>query len=335
MAQSASNQGAAPSTTPAHQEETTFKKYNSTDAERYAAYRPTYNPKLIELVTKQHTSTGGQTLRVLDIGCGPGIATRQIASYFQHVLGIDASPAMIAKAQDTPCPSATGEQAEFKVCNSEEIDQLYDPESIDLITVATAAHWFDMPRFYAAAAKVLKPSGSIAMWCGGAFFVDPDTTPNAQAVQAKWTELELEVLRPFEAPGNVLCRELYEGLLMPWTIDLDTVSADIAAAMPLFDESSSMRREFNADGKPDPDPMFAETKGFMRHFRIPLAHVGRTLSTASPVTRWREAHREQLDRGEIEDCVDRVIRVTKENLPSQEWIEIAIATVLVIVKKRP
>jgi len=335
MASSASSQVAAPNTTPTHQDETTFRKYNSADAEKYAAYRPAYNPKLIELVMKHHTSTGGQTSRVLDIGCGPGTATRQIASYFQHVLGIDASPAMIAKAQDTPCPSATGEQAVFQVCNSEEIDQLYEPESIDLIAVATAAHWFDMPRFYAAAAKVLKPGGSIAMWCGGRLFVDPDTTPNADLVQATWTELEREVLRPFETPGNLLCRDLYRDLPMPWTIDRATAADSVAAALPLFDERGSMRREFNADGRPDPDPMFAgETKRFMRHFRVPLDRIGLMLGTASPVTRWREAHRDELERGEVEDFVERVTRITREELAGREWLEVGTGMVLVVVKKK-
>lgn len=26
------------------------------------------------------------------------------------------------------------------------------------------AHWFDMPKFWAAAAKVLKPGGTVAIW---------------------------------------------------------------------------------------------------------------------------------------------------------------------------
>lgn len=28
------------------------------------------------------------------------------------------------------------------------------------------AHWFDMPRFWAAAADLLKPGGSVALWTG-------------------------------------------------------------------------------------------------------------------------------------------------------------------------
>jgi len=279
-------------------------------------------------------------VRVLDVGCGPGIATRQIASYFEHVLGVDASPAMIANAQETPVPSATGEQAEFKVSTAEEIDQLYEPESIDLITVATAAHWFDMPKFYLAAAKVLKPSGSIAIWCGGRVFVDPDTTPNAQGVQDKWNELDLEVLRPFEQPGNVLCRELYKGMPLPWTIDQKSISQEAAGALSSYDKDNYLRREFNPDGKPDPDPIFAETKGFVKQLKLTLDQAAKVIGTASPVTRWREAHKEQLEKGEIEDCIDRIMRLTREELAKveegkgREWFETCIASVLMVVKKK-
>lgn len=35
--------------------------------------------------------------------------------------------------------------------------------SVDLLTAASAAHWFDPPRFLAEASRVLKPRGCIAL----------------------------------------------------------------------------------------------------------------------------------------------------------------------------
>lgn len=35
--------------------------------------------------------------------------------------------------------------------------------SVDLVTAATAAHWFDQPRFLAEASRVLKSRGCIAL----------------------------------------------------------------------------------------------------------------------------------------------------------------------------
>lgn len=35
--------------------------------------------------------------------------------------------------------------------------------SVDLLTVATAVHWFDQPKFLAEAGRVLKPGGCMAL----------------------------------------------------------------------------------------------------------------------------------------------------------------------------
>lgn len=41
--------------------------------------------------------------------------------------------------------------------------------SVDLITVAQALHWFDLPRFWAEARRVIKPGGVLAVWSYGVF----------------------------------------------------------------------------------------------------------------------------------------------------------------------
>ena len=37
--------------------------------------------------------------------------------------------------------------------------------SVDLVTVAQALHWFDLPRFYDEVQRVARPGGLIAVWC--------------------------------------------------------------------------------------------------------------------------------------------------------------------------
>jgi hypothetical protein len=37
--------------------------------------------------------------------------------------------------------------------------------SVDLVTVAQAVHWFDLPRFYAELLRVARPECMIAVWC--------------------------------------------------------------------------------------------------------------------------------------------------------------------------
>lgn len=323
-----------------HQAETTFKNYNSKDAANYAAYRSPYPPLLISMVMDKHISTGGQSVRVLDLGCGPGQATRQIAVSFEHVIGVDASPSMIDAARQTPCVSSTGEQARFEVCGAEDFDKVTGPESIDLITVAMAAHWFDMPNFYAAASKVLKPSGTIAIWTAGSVFVDPQTTPNAAAVQDLWSKMEHEVLRPFMNEGNILVRDLYANLPLPWTIPADSITPDVQRLLATFDRQTFFRREFNPDGKPDPAPEFVATHGFLRFDRTTFDMAAKQLGTASPVTRWRAHYKEQLEKGEIEDCVQQMVGRTKQVMEEVEegkgrtWTDLGSSMVLLMIKKK-
>jgi SAM-dependent methyltransferase len=39
------------------------------------------------------------------------------------------------------------------------------PSSVDLITAAQCAHWFDLPIFYEQAKTYLRPNGTLALWC--------------------------------------------------------------------------------------------------------------------------------------------------------------------------
>jgi len=59
--------------------------------------------------------------------------------------------------------SASG--ADFRVANAEASG--LGRQTVDLITVAQALHWFDLDRFYLEAKRVLKPDGVIAVWSYG------------------------------------------------------------------------------------------------------------------------------------------------------------------------
>jgi len=51
---------------------------------------------------------------------------------------------------------------EFRVAPAESSG--IDADSVDLITVAQALHWFDIERFFDEACRVLKPGGVLAIW---------------------------------------------------------------------------------------------------------------------------------------------------------------------------
>lgn len=329
----------------------TFRNYEPTAAKRYAAQRTGYPQRLIDLVIHAHVSTGCCLDHLLDVGCGPGTATQQLAPYFQHATAIDPGFSMIATAlaSDPPVTTAAGRPVSFHVADASSLTTVAPSASIDLITCAMSAHWLDLTSFYVEAASVLKPGGSIAMWCNGSWYADPDTTPNYAAVQQLLDDFELKVLVPYELEGNRQVRELYSRLATPWSLLAESeagtrkLSEVQSAALEKFDRSSFTRREFNRNGKREPDFIDDENpKGYLSGSLSKLDQIRSGLGTASMVTRWREAHAEQLRGGEVEDCVEAFVDRLREALNSgrgedEEEIksfDSVLASVLVIMKKK-
>jgi SAM-dependent methyltransferase len=133
---------------------TEFKDYFSNHACQYAAARPEYPEPLIDYVASQ---APGNAL-AWDVATGNGQAAVGLARHFQRVHATDASPDQIASARPGAGVSYRTETAEH--CS-------LDNASTDLVTVAQAAHWFDLDGFYAQVRRVLVPGGALAIWCYG------------------------------------------------------------------------------------------------------------------------------------------------------------------------
>ena len=97
--------------------------------------------------------------RVLDLGCGTGKLTRALANTGASVLGVDASPQMLAEAR------AAYPELEFALERGEALP--YDAE-FDAIFSNAALHW--MPRaadVAAGMARALRPGGRLVAELGG------------------------------------------------------------------------------------------------------------------------------------------------------------------------
>src|SRR5215204_2194864 len=89
--------------------------------------------------------------RIVDLGCGTGRLTAQIAAAGAEVVGIDASEAMIKRARELY------PQLRFEVARGEDF-ALETP--VDAVFSNAALHWMSPPQDVAAAvARVLKPGG--------------------------------------------------------------------------------------------------------------------------------------------------------------------------------
>lgn len=300
-------------------QEETFTAYTPSQGKAYAEGRQDYHPNLYRTIIEKHTSTGGQLTTLVDIGCGPGPATRALAPHFEETIGLDPSAGMIAAARSLPNPDTI----RYEISSAEELGHDLDPPipfgSVDLITAATCAHWFDMPRFWSRAAQMLKPGGSVAIWTPGMLRVHP-SVPNHAAVQKAIDDHEKEYLIPYFAPGNFLVKELYRDLALPWNLEVPEDA---------FDEKTLFRKEW--DWTEDGDA--ASEKSL-----ITMEMVEKLMDTASPVTRWREAHPDLV--GTDKDAVKVLVSVIKRPLheagveEGKEVVRAIMGGVLLVVKKK-
>jgi trans-aconitate 3-methyltransferase len=306
--------------------EKTFSAYTQDQGANYAQNRRGYHPNLYKTIIDHHTSTGGQLNTLLDVGCGPGTAARALAPQFAHAIGLDPSEGMISNARVLAGASSTSasEPIRFEISTAEDLGWHLSPpvedSSVDLIVASTAAHWFDMARFWPRAARVLKPGGTVAFWTTGQVSMHP-SLPNAAAIQAVMDDIRERELKPFIEPGNLLAENLYVDLPLPWTLALPVAD---------FDEATFFRKEWG----PGDSEEFYEGGGLT----VDMDKTERVLSTASPVQRWREAHPDAV--GTERDLV-RVIRREIERLlheagveKGKEEIKGSLKGVLLMVKKK-
>lgn len=129
-----------------------FKDHFSKQSDIYALSRPQYPDELFEFLASLSPSKE----LAWDVGTGNGQAALSLAKYFKRVIATDASKEQIKNA-------FANEKIEYKVATAEESG--LQSNSVDLITAATAIHWFDHDKFYAEVKRILKPNGVIAAWC--------------------------------------------------------------------------------------------------------------------------------------------------------------------------
>jgi trans-aconitate methyltransferase len=118
----------------------TFRSYSAVQAQTYAVERGSYPNELYDIVLKYHTSTGGKLDQLLDVGCGPGNATRDLSAAFEHAIGIDPGAEMIAAAQSRGGKTWSGNDIKFEISPAEECSKIngVGPGTVDLLTAAMA-----------------------------------------------------------------------------------------------------------------------------------------------------------------------------------------------------
>src|SRR4051812_22112915 len=123
----------------------------------YAAARPDYPDRVYDILRDRCRL--GPTSRVLEIGAGTGIATKQLAASAQLVVAVEPSEALAA-ALGAHLSDVAG--LEIVVATFEDVD--LPPESFDLVAAATSFHWLDPDVTLPKIARVLRPGRWLAVW---------------------------------------------------------------------------------------------------------------------------------------------------------------------------
>lgn len=122
----------------------------SDHASEYKQFRPTYPEPLfnyLATLVKSHDAAW-------DCGTGNGQGAHGLAAFFSQVFATDASAAQIDQAEQA-------DNIIFSVATAEASG--LDSQSVSLVTVFQAAHWFDFEKFYREVNRVLTPEGCLAL----------------------------------------------------------------------------------------------------------------------------------------------------------------------------
>lgn len=93
---------------------------------------------------------------ILDLGSGTGISTRQLwRNGFKNVIGADRDALMIREAQAANQANCTLKYIRADVANG----LPFPNEEFDVVTAASAFHWFSNPSSIREVARILKPEG--------------------------------------------------------------------------------------------------------------------------------------------------------------------------------
>lgn len=126
------------------------------DAELYDRARPGYPPGLYDDLAE--LAGAGPGSRVLEVGCGTGQATVELAARGCRITAVEAGPRMAAIARRN---LAGGAEAEVVTARFESWP--LPPEPYDAVVSATAFHWIDPAVRMTRAADALRPGGALAV----------------------------------------------------------------------------------------------------------------------------------------------------------------------------
>ncbi|RUP48951.1 S-adenosyl-L-methionine-dependent methyltransferase [Jimgerdemannia flammicorona] len=123
----------------------TFSRANF-NSPLFRDFRPNYTPALYDLIYRFHAGHGGKFLDVVDVGTGTGLVAEALSEKFDK---------MLSNAVQKP-------NIDYQEASAERLP--FADSRVDVITSGQAFHWFDHPKFFGEAKRILKPRGTLAIF---------------------------------------------------------------------------------------------------------------------------------------------------------------------------
>ena len=180
-------------------------------ADGYAAYRPAYPAALVQLLAELAPAHD----LAWDAGCGSGQLSVGLVRRFTRVIATDVSAEQLARAAPHP-------RIDYRRVSAEAAG--VPSRTVDLAVAAQAAHWFDLPAYYAEVRRVSRPGAILALASYGLIRIAPEIDP---AIDAFY-----EALGPHWPPERRHVESGYRALPFPFT-ELPTPPLEMREAWTL------------------------------------------------------------------------------------------------------
>jgi ubiquinone/menaquinone biosynthesis C-methylase UbiE len=172
-----------------------MKDLFSYQAKQYASFRPTYPRELYDFIFSHLNHFD----MAWDAGTGNGQVASDLAKKFNKIMATDISARQLENAHQRKniFYSQAGEVTDLPV------------QSVDLVTVGQAIHWFDREKFYQEVKRVAKPHSLLAVWGYGLVSIHPEIDLHLRHFYA-------QIVGPYWDKERILIDEQYRTLSFPF-----------------------------------------------------------------------------------------------------------------------
>jgi ubiquinone/menaquinone biosynthesis C-methylase UbiE len=125
-----------------------------------------------------------------------------LSKSFKQVYATDISSTMLQNAVKKP-------NIIYSISSAEDLSQ-FPSNSIDLVTAAESAHWFNITEFFKESFRVLKPQGTLAIWSYGHNILKD--YPDFKHIMKKYVKDEFE---PYYDKGLDSLENFYRDFIFP------------------------------------------------------------------------------------------------------------------------